>query len=316
MKDQNTRVVIFTIAGLLVAGLVGWLIWITGNPGGPGSIGALAGSSSQVSDAGWSTSADNKEAVSPTEVTNLAEPDRTATPSGLIPTAEDTAPRPQAAQPQPQDPFLPPNAVVDAPQGRVAPTVVYRPTNVVPIAGAEASSGAQPEPSAPPALNDDALADSRGPRSPERQESPATSAPQGEPAEPTVVAEPGQAPAEPAAPTAPAEPAEPEAPAAPAEPAAPTAPAEPAEPEAPAAPAKPEAPAAPAKQVSPAPTEPALPEDQHFVPETDDDPTGRPAPAPVHQESPNPHPSSSASSGKHLPFWQKITAHLARQTRA
>ncbi|SER59902.1 hypothetical protein [Corynebacterium cystitidis] len=292
MKDQNTRVVIFTIAGLLVAGLVGWLIWITGNPGGPGNIGALAGSSSQVFDAGWSTPADNEEAVSSTEVTHLAEPDRTATPSGLIPTAEDTAPRPQAAQPRPQDPFLPPNAVVDAPQGRVAPTVVYRPTNVVPIAGAEASPGAQPEPSASPALNDDAVADSRGPRGPERQESPATAVPQGEPAEPTVVPEPGQAPAAPAAPAEPAAPAVPTAPAAPAVPAAPT------------------------EQVSPAPTEPALPEDQHFVPETDDDPAERPAPAPVHQESPNPHPSSSASSGKHLPFWQKIKANLARQTRA
>ncbi|STC69845.1 hypothetical protein [Corynebacterium pilosum] len=211
MEKQRTGVIAFIIAGILVAALVGWLVWFAGSP-----------ASKETRSTGVAQSSNQDVTESSENVTHLAEPEATAT--------ETSAPRPQAAQPRAQDPFLPPNAVVDAPQGHTAPTVVYRPTNVVPVIGDDSQQ-------APSALNDDPLADSR------------TTTPNGAPAEPDTNTAPSQQPAGPAEPTAPA-------------PATPTTPVtEPEDPAQPASPPQPGRPAEPtATSESPAPTAPEAPE--------------------------------------------------------
>lgn len=263
MEKQRTGVIAFIIAGILIAGLVGWLVWFAGTP-----------ASQETGSTDVAQSSNQGVTESSEKVSHLAEPEATAT--------ETSAPRPQAAQPRAQDPFLPPNAVVDAPQGHTAPTVVYRPTNVVPVIGDD-SPQRRSTPQVPSALNDDPLADSR------------SNSPTGVPAEPGTDIAPPQQPASTAEPTAPA-PATPTAPATPPTPT--TEPEEPAQPGRPAEPTSTVEPPAPAAPADPAALDAPL---APLAPEMDE---------PVQQQVPESRPGGSGSRAEPLPFWRQITSGL------
>ncbi|MHA2788264.1 hypothetical protein ACXZ66_03810 [Corynebacterium sp. S7] len=116
MGRRKVRPMLFIAAGIVIAALIGLGVWYTGSPSSNDGI------STKRSDALPSSHTAN--------ITTSATQDE---PRGATPTsAEDIAHQTPYAEPDENDPFLPPNARLAAPSSIERETNVYRPTNVVP----------------------------------------------------------------------------------------------------------------------------------------------------------------------------------------
>jgi len=115
VNTDTRRVYLFIAVGLMAAGVIGYGVWRAGAPTTP--------SASDI-------------ATATPEVSTLSE----SAPVALItPTSEpeevSLEAAPQApAPPLPDDPFLAPHAIVQAVPSTIAPTTVYRPENIRPVA--------------------------------------------------------------------------------------------------------------------------------------------------------------------------------------
>lgn len=131
VNTDTRRVYLFIAVGLMAAGVVGYGVWRAGTPTTP--------------------SASDTATVTP-EVSTIPESAHAAliTPMSEPPsTSVEAAPQP-LVPPRLDDPFLAPHAIVQAVPSTIAPTTVYRPENirpVAPLAGAPAEPG---EPVTPP----------------------------------------------------------------------------------------------------------------------------------------------------------------------
>ncbi len=118
VNSDKSKVAVFIVVGILMAGAVGALVWRTGTPTSP-SVSDTA-TTSQLSSTSESTDA-------------LAVPAALPTTPGIGTSVTEAAPPPpvdaHVTTPRADDPFLAPNAVVVLPE-RDAPTTVYRPENI------------------------------------------------------------------------------------------------------------------------------------------------------------------------------------------
>ncbi|WJY67486.1 hypothetical protein [Corynebacterium auris] len=181
MGNSRRRVTAFMAIGVLTAILAGLAVWrlsLPASPGGPYSAGT-------VETTGDSTPAPATTAA-PASSTRVTHADETPAGEDMRP---DTTPGDGREDPA-HDPLLPPNAVVHPAPPASAPTQVYRPSNVVPLApapqltpptGGEIASEPvpTPEPTAPaapaetttptaPAPNAPAATDGHQPTQPQR----------------------------------------------------------------------------------------------------------------------------------------------------
>ncbi|MDR7328693.1 hypothetical protein [Corynebacterium guangdongense] len=148
MNSDKSKVAVFIVVGILVAGVIGTLVWRSGSPTNP-----------SVTD----TATTSQLSSTPDPVNALASPAALPTTPGVsAPDTEDLPPAPAGADismPAADDPFLAPHAVVVAPE-RVSPTTVYRPDNI----GEELTAATSPSTLAAPAITGSATPPATSPQ--------------------------------------------------------------------------------------------------------------------------------------------------------
>lgn len=123
MKTDTRRVYTFITLGLIAAVIVGVAVWFAGIPASPSA---------------------SDTATQTPEVSTLSESTQTGPTN---PPADEGADEDQpqvVAAPETDDPFLAPNAVVQAAPQSIAPTVVYRPQNILPQGNEQNNVPAEP----------------------------------------------------------------------------------------------------------------------------------------------------------------------------
>ncbi|RSZ61831.1 hypothetical protein EAH68_11220 [Corynebacterium hylobatis] len=131
VNTEKRRVYLFIAVGLLAAAAVGYGVWRASTPSTP-SASDIATVTAEVS-----TNSDTAGQIAPT-------PD----PGESRISTANTAPAPAAAPAD--DPYLAPNAVVQAAPTDIGPTVIYRPENIMDTPTTPEPAAAQPTPSPAP----------------------------------------------------------------------------------------------------------------------------------------------------------------------
>jgi len=115
VNTDTRRVYLFIAVGLMAAGVIGYGVWRAGAPTTP-SASDIATATPEVSTL--------SESAPVALITPTSEPEEVS---------REAAPQ-APAPPLPDDPFLAPHAIVQAVPSTIAPTTVYRPENIRPVA--------------------------------------------------------------------------------------------------------------------------------------------------------------------------------------
>lgn len=146
VNTDTRRVYLFIAVGLMAAGVVGYGVWRAGTPTTP-SASDTATVTPEVSTI--------PESAHAALITPMSEPASTwveAAPQPLVP-------------PRLDDPLLAPHAIVQGVPSTIAPTTVYRPENIRPVAPLADASAEPSEPVTPPGDATDATESTETPES-------------------------------------------------------------------------------------------------------------------------------------------------------
>lgn len=140
MNTDTRRVVIFVVVGLLVAAGVGVSVWHLGAP----KSSSMDDNATPVANKQL-TSSEEKATTSSSSASSTAPSDSRDRDDAKDNDDNQRAAREDAnySAPQANDPFLAPNAVVDAQTGPAAPTTYYRPDNLSASQGQQSQQNQQ-----------------------------------------------------------------------------------------------------------------------------------------------------------------------------
>ncbi|WP_147291476.1 hypothetical protein [Corynebacterium senegalense] len=136
MSASRHRVTVFMIIGVVAAIVTGIVVWKMSLPTPADEAGYEASSTSATTDAG------TRSTTSSTRAPQTSSPAPEANPAqGGQDVDSVSLPAEAGGAASARDPLLPPNAVVNSAPRSVAPTQVYRPSNILPTSVAREDAG-------------------------------------------------------------------------------------------------------------------------------------------------------------------------------